>query len=90
MGGGDLTDLRLRIILRQDRPRIAFKHRLIRRHDKRRDKTSDPALGPWNVRLDSCFATFETPRDKGKTESSSPDKRGRDRSVGSSSKQKRH
>lgn len=28
-------------------PRIAFKHRLIRRHDKRRDKTSDPALGPW-------------------------------------------
>lgn len=94
MGGGNLTDLRLRIILRQDRPglRIAFKHRLIRRHDKRRDKTSDPGLGPWFRGM--CGWIRVSPRwkhrvIKGKP-SPSPDKRGRDRSVGSSSKRKRH
>lgn len=92
MGGGDLTDLRLRIILRQDRPglRIAFKHRLIRRHDKRRDKTSDPGLGPWFRGMCGWISPRWKHRViKGKP-SPSPDKRGRDRSVGSSSKRKRH
>lgn len=50
-------------------PSIAFKHRLIRRHDKRRSDKTYPARSsvPWNAAgFVFRHTTLETPRDKGK------------------------